>query len=187
MTGWFYFAYAAIRKVNAVFVTLACTMIALMAIFTLWEVITRYFFRQPAMWTYPIVSYMLLYSIYLGVAYALQRGRHVSVDFIVEMVPERPRRAMERLAHLLGLTFSVVFVYQCWRLFARQAHEGQRDISALSLPLAPVSLVLVAGMGLTVLTYLFIVLDSWLTPASALTVQDQQGAHISTAELLEIE
>src|SRR6266852_7891123 len=145
--SWFYAAYAGIRRLNAACIAVASITIGLMAVFTFWEVITRYFFRQPAMWTYPIVSYMLLYSIYLGVAYALQRGRHVSVDFIVEMVPERPRRAMERLAHLLGLTFSVVFVYQCWRLFARQAHEGQRDISALSLPLAPVSLVLVVGMG----------------------------------------
>ena len=33
----------------------------------------------------------------------------------------------------------IVLLYQCWRLFVRQAREGQKDISALSLPLAPVS------------------------------------------------
>lgn len=182
----FYAAYAFVRKVNAACVGLACLMIACMAVFTLWEVITRYFFRQPAMWTYPIVSYMLLYSIYLGVAYALQRGRHVSVDFVVEMVSERPRRMLERLGHLLGLTFGVVFLLQTWRLFVRHATEGQKDISALSLPLAPASIVLVIGMGLLTITYIFVVVDSFMTPPGVPTVQDEQRAQLGTAVLIDI-
>jgi len=168
-------------------VVLACIMIAGMAVFTLWEAITRYFFRQPAMWTYPIVSYMLLYSIYLGVAYALQRGRHVSVDFILEMVSERPRRVMERFAHVLGLTFAVVFLLQTWRLFSRHAAEGQKDISALSLPLAPASVVLVIGMGLLGLTYLFVLVDSFLCPPGVPTVQDEQRAQLGTAILMDVD
>lgn len=112
----FYAACSLLRKVNGACLALACLMIAGMAVFSMWEAVTRYFFREPAMWTYPIVSYMLLYSIYLAVGYTLQRGGHVSVDFIVEIVPERPRRIMERVGHLLGLTFSMIFLIQCWRL-----------------------------------------------------------------------
>jgi TRAP-type C4-dicarboxylate transport system permease small subunit len=187
MTEAFYAAYAFVRKVNGVCIALACLMIAGMAVFTLWEVITRYFFRQPATWTYPIVSYMLLYSIYLAVAYTLQRGRHVSVDFIVEMVPARPRRMMERLGHLLGLIFSVVFLLQTWRLFVRHASEGQRDISDLSLPLAPASIVLVIGMGLMSITYVFIVADSFLRPPGMPTIQDDERAELGTAILADID
>ncbi|MFI5268808.1 MAG: TRAP transporter small permease [Chloroflexota bacterium] len=183
----FYAAYAFVRKLNAACVAVACFMIACMAVFTLWEAVTRYFFRQPAMWTYPIVSYMLLYSIYLGVAYALQRGRHVSVDFVVEMVSDRPRRTLERLGHLLGLTFTVVFLLQTWRLFVRHATEGQKDISALSLPLAPASIVLVIGMALMAVTYVFIVVDSFLKPPGVPTVQEEQRSQLGTAVLMDID
>ena len=183
----FYAAYAVIRKVNTACLALACVMIAGMAVFTLWEAVTRYFFRQPAMWTYPIVSYMLLYSIYLGVAYALQRGRHVSVDFVLEMVPARARRIMERIAHLLGLTFAVIFLIQTWRLFTRHAAEGQKDISALSLPLAPASAILVIGMALLAITYMFVAVDAFLRPPGAPTVQDQQRSQLGSSILMDVD
>ncbi len=183
----FYQAYAVLRRINGLCVALACLMIAFMALFTLWEALTRYFFRQPAMWTYPIVSYMLLYSIYLAVAYTLQRGRHVSVDFIVELVPPRPRRIMERLGHALGLTFTVVFLLQSWRLFVRHASEGERDISTLSLPLAAASLVLVVGMGLMGLTYVFVLIDSFLKGPGESTVQDEERAHVGMPTLMDLD
>jgi TRAP-type C4-dicarboxylate transport system permease small subunit len=160
--------------VNAACVTVACVLIALMSVLTLWEAITRYFFRQPAMWTYPIVSYMLLYSIYLSVAYALQRGRHVGVDFVLEMLSERPRRALERVGHVLGLLFTVVFLYESYRVFSRHLREGQRDISALSLPLAPASIVLVTGLALLAVTYVFVAIDSFLRPPGVPTIQDEE-------------
>jgi TRAP-type C4-dicarboxylate transport system permease small subunit len=186
VTG-FYAAYSVIRKINGACLALACLMIAGMAVFTMWEAVTRYFFRQPAMWTYPIVSYMLLYSIYLAVAYTLQRGRHVSVDFIVEMVPERPRRAMERVGHVLGLTFSLIFLAQCWRLFSRNAAEGQRDISTLSLPLAPASAILVIGMAMMALTYIFVLVDSVICPPSVPTVQEEQRTQLGASNLFDLD
>jgi len=185
MTSLFYAAYAAIRRVNAACIAVASITIALMAVFTFWEAITRYFFRQPAMWTYPIVSYMLLYGIYLGVAYALQRGSHVGVDFVLEILSERPRRWLERIGHVLGLTFVVVLLYQCWRLFVRQAREGQKDISVLSLPLAPVSIILVVGLALMAVTYLFVLIDSCLKRPDQPTVQDVQGQATTIQALLD--
>jgi C4-dicarboxylate transporter, DctQ subunit len=186
VTG-FYAAYCLVRKLNGACLALACVMIAGMAVFTMWEAVTRYFFREPAMWTYPIVSYMLLYSIYLAVAYTLQRGGHVSVDFVVEMVPERPRRIMERVGHVLGLAFSVIFLIQCWRLFARNAIEGQRDVSTLSLPLAPGSAILVVGMGLMAVTYIFVLVDSLIRPPGVATIQDEQRTQPGAGSLIDLD
>lgn len=185
--AWFYSAYNVVRKLNGACVALACLMIGGMAVFTMWEAVTRYFFRQPAMWTYPIVSYMLLYSIYLAVAYALQRGRHVSVDFIVETVPERPRRIMERIGHSLGLIFSVIFLIQCWRLFARNAAEGQHDISELSLPLAPASAILVVGMAFMSLTYIFVLVDALIRPPDVPTIQDELKSQLGSSTLFDMD
>ncbi|HYU20222.1 MAG TPA: TRAP transporter small permease subunit [Chloroflexota bacterium] len=181
----FYALYRTVRRINSACLGAASLLIVLITALTVWEAITRYFLRLPATWTYPATSYMLLWSIYLGVAYALQRGAHVSVDFVVEMVPSRPRRWLLRLGHLLGLAFTLIFLQQSWRLFLRHAIEGQRDISTLSLPLVVVSWAVPAGLGLMAITYLFVLVDSFARPAWEPTIQEQELASSGSAIQLE--
>ena len=168
----FYALYGVVRRINGACVAAACVMIGLIALLTVWETITRYFLRQPAMWTYPVTSYLLLYSIYLGVAYTLQRGGHVSVDFVLELLPRRPRRWLQRLGHLLGLAFTLVFLQQAHRLFTRHATEGQRDISTLSVPLVLVSSMLFLGLVLMAVTYVLVLVDSFLRRPEEPTLQE---------------
>ncbi len=159
---WFYACYRVVQKVNSACLAVACVIIVLMAVLTLWEVITRYFFRQPAMWTFPITSYMLLYSIMLAAAYTLQNGGHVSVEVVVELLPAGPRRWLERLAHLLGLVFILIFLYQSTRHTLRVLQEGTKDISTLSVPLWIPSSVMTFGLALMAITYVFILVDSFV-------------------------
>jgi TRAP-type C4-dicarboxylate transport system permease small subunit len=174
--------YGVVRRVNAACMAVACVLIGLIALLTVWEAITRYFFRQPATWTYPVASYMLLFSIYLALAFTLQKGGHVSVDFVVEMASPRVRRWLDRLGHCLGLAFVLVFLVQSVRVTSRQLSEGQRDISALSLPIGPISAVVPVGLTLLALTYLLVLIDSFLHPHGEPTRQeierDRRGAEL---------
>ena len=172
----FYAAYGTVQKINDFCAVVACVLVVLMTVLNLWEAITRYFFLQPATWTYPVTSYMLLYCIYLAVAYTLQKGGHVSVEFVVELVPPTARRWMERMGHLLGLVFTLVMLQQSARLFVRHAFEGPRDLSMLSLPLAPVSFGLLLGFSLMTVTYVLVLVDSLLRSPSEPTLQEQARA-----------
>jgi TRAP-type C4-dicarboxylate transport system permease small subunit len=174
--GWFYAAYEWVRKVNTASIAVACVLIVLMTLLTLWEVITRYFFRQPAMWTFPVTSYMLLYSVMLAAAYTLQKGGHVRVEVFVELLPPGPRRWVERLAHVLGLVFVLIFLQQATRHTWRLLLEGDRDISTLSVPLWIPSIVMTVGAALLALTYVFVVVDSFLRPPGQPTIQDLEQA-----------
>jgi TRAP-type C4-dicarboxylate transport system permease small subunit len=161
----------------------ACVLIGLIALLTVWEAVTRYFFRQPATWTYPVTSYMLLFSIYLALGFTLQKGGHVSVDFVVEMASPRVRRWLDRLGHVLGLGFVLVFLVQSIRIASRQLAEGQRDISALSVPIGPISAVVPVGLCLLALTYVLVLIDSFLHPPGEATRQelerDRRGAELT--------
>ncbi|HWP28894.1 MAG TPA: TRAP transporter small permease [Chloroflexota bacterium] len=174
MVRQFYAAYRMVQRVNGVCLAVSCLLIVLIMVLMLWETVTRYFFRQPAVWTYPVTSYMLLYCIYLALGYTLQKGGHVSVDFVVEVAPPAVRRWLERLGHLLGLVCTLVFLAQTWRLFLRHALEGTRDISLLSIPMAPMSVVMPVGLALMAITYAFVLIDSFLTPPGQPTLQDAQ-------------
>jgi TRAP-type C4-dicarboxylate transport system permease small subunit len=109
----------------------------------------------------------------------------VSVDFVLEMVPPAARRWLERLGHVLGLAFTVIFLVQTWRLFTRHAASGARDISTLSIPLAPMSFVLPLGVALLAITYVFVLADSFLQPPGDPTLQDRERAR--AGPLLELE
>jgi C4-dicarboxylate transporter DctQ subunit len=167
---------------NAACIAVACVLIGLIALLTVWEAVTRYFFRQPATWTYPVTSYMLLYSIYLALGFTLQKGGHVSVDFVVEMVSPGVRRWLDRVGHLLGLVFVLAFLVQSVRVTSRQFAEGQRDISALSIPIGPMSAVMPIGLVLLAATYVLVLIDSFLHPPGEATRQELER-DLRTTEL----
>lgn len=160
-------AYSIVKRVNFVLLVLAAAAIFAMNFFTIWEVYTRYALRDPATWTYPVTSYLLLYTIYLATAFTLYQGGHVRVEIVVESLPQKLRILTERLAHLLGLAFILIFLWQGWRLADRAIRDGERDISMLAVPLSITTIAIPIGLAMMAITYLFIIIESFLGPAPA--------------------
>ena len=160
----FYRAYERLRRLNLFLLWAAGAAIIIINLLTLVEVFTRYFLRNPATWTLPLTSYLLLYVIYLSTSYTLQQGGHVGMEFVVEMLPARWRSRCERLQDLLGLAFVLLFFWQAWRIARRAIVEGQRDISTLNMPLSVTTIIIPVGLGLMALTYLCMIIDGFLRP-----------------------
>jgi len=160
----FYWFYGRIRRLNLFLVWVACVGIVLINFLTLIEVFTRYILRDPATWTLPLSSYFLLYVIYLATAYTLERGGHVGMEFVVEMLPPRWRTRCERLQDILGFAFILLFFWESWRIARRAIAEGERDISTLHVPLSLTTVILPVGLGLMALTYLCMIIDGFLRP-----------------------
>lgn len=160
----FYAAYGGVKKLNFALLVVASAAIMGINVFTIWEVFTRYALKDPATWTYPVTSYLLLYTIYLATAYTLQHGGHVRVEIVVEQLPRRLRTVTERLAHLLGLAFILIFLWQGWRLADRAIRDGERDISMLAVPLSLTTIAIPIGLAVMAITYLFMIVESFLSP-----------------------
>ena len=165
LRGRFADAYAGLRRLNVFLVWAAAIAIVIINVLTLVGVFTRYVLRDPATWTLPLSSYLLLYVIYLGAAYTLERGGHVGMEFVAEMLPPRWRVRCERLQDVLGLAFVLLFFWQAWRIARRAIVEGQRDISTLNVPLSMTTIILPVGLGLMAATYLCMMIDGFLRPA----------------------
>jgi TRAP-type C4-dicarboxylate transport system permease small subunit len=170
----FYTAFGVVKKINLSLLAVAAVAIFAINAFTIWEVFTRYALKDPATWTYPVTSYLLLYTIYLASAYALQQGDHVSVDIVVEHLPGPLRRFTQRLAHLLGLAFILVFLWQAWRFEERAIRDGERDLSMLAVPLSMAIIAIPIGLAVMAVTYVFIIVDSFLAQAPAGSSQEQR-------------
>lgn len=149
-----------VTRINRACLAASGALIVAATLLTLWEVLTRYLLRQPAMWTFPITSYMLLYLVMLAAPYALQAGSHVSVEVVVELLPPGVQRWTQRLAHVLGLAFILVFLHQAVLYAQRVIRDGQRDTSVLSIPLWVPAAVLVFGLLAMAVTYVLVLAES---------------------------
>ncbi len=164
LRGGFCWCYERIRRLNRLLIWVACAGIVVINFLILWEVFTRYVLRDPATWTLPLSSALRLYVIYLSTAYTLEHGGHVGMGFVVEMLPAGWRAACERLQHVLGLSFVLLFLWESWRIAERAIVEGERDISTLNLPLSAITVILPVGLALMALTYVGMIVEAFVRP-----------------------
>ena len=74
------------------------------------EVISRYAFNAPTIWSFD-VTYMLYGTIFmLGSAYALHKGAHIRTDFFFEKWSTRTRGVIDSIAYIVFF-FPSIFVF----------------------------------------------------------------------------
>ena len=67
-----------------------------------WEVIARYAFNAPTIWSFDL-TYMLYGTIFmLGAAYALHKGAHIRTDFFYERWSDRTRGIVDSISYLVS-------------------------------------------------------------------------------------
>jgi TRAP-type mannitol/chloroaromatic compound transport system permease small subunit len=94
----------AIRIIDT-FTDLTGTMFAWMSIplvvAVAYEVIARYLFNAPTIWSYD-VTYMLYGALFmLGAAYALHKGAHIRTDFFWENFTPRTKGVIDSIAYVV--------------------------------------------------------------------------------------
>jgi TRAP-type mannitol/chloroaromatic compound transport system permease small subunit len=75
-----------------------------------WEVIARYAFNAPTIWSFDL-TYMLYGTIFmLGCAYALHKGAHIRTDFFFEKWSVRTKGWIDSVAYLVFF-FPSIFTF----------------------------------------------------------------------------
>ena len=143
-----------VDRVNGVLVKVASVLVLCILVLTLGEVVTRYVFHDPSTWTLPAAAYLLLYVVYLGTAHTLQVDGHVRVEFVLELLPPRWRRALDILSECLGFVFVVVFGYLTVRLVEITVVQGQYDETTLHIPLVLANIVMPFGVLFMAIAYI---------------------------------
>ncbi len=105
-----------IRIVRAIdkFTDFTGTLVAWLNVFLVlvvsYEVISRYAFSAPTVWSFDL-TYMLYSTIFmLGSAYALHKGAHVRTDFFFEKWSIRTQNTIDSIAYIV-LFFPSLFVF----------------------------------------------------------------------------
>jgi TRAP-type mannitol/chloroaromatic compound transport system permease small subunit len=88
-----------------------------------YEVISRYFFNAPTIWSFD-VTFMLYGTIFmLGSAYALHKGAHIRTDFFFERWSTKTKGMIDSVAYLVFFFPSLILLFvvsanEAWYAFS---------------------------------------------------------------------
>ena len=91
-----------------------------------YEVIARYAFNAPTLWSFD-VTYMLYGTIFmLGAAYALHKGAHIRTDFFYEKWTVKTKGMVDSISYIVFFFPSIIMLFaasgnEAW--YAFQIHE----------------------------------------------------------------
>ena len=90
---------------------LLCLIIAIMIGLALLEIVLRYGFRENPLWKTVVLQNLTLWLCFLGAALATAEKRHISIDVLSRILPEKINRYSRYLIDVLSITVVSILVY----------------------------------------------------------------------------
>lgn len=136
----------AIDRISRAIAMLAMALIVGLIISMFYEVVARYGFNDPTIWSYDI-SYMLNGTIFLlGAGFVLRKNLHVRVDFLSTSLPVRVQHAINLVFDLFILLPALAWV--SYRATGAAWHSFVTDAVEVVSPWAPLIWPFEAGIAL---------------------------------------
>jgi len=144
---------ASLGKLNTWCATVAGVILLFVTLSIFTDVILRYFFGRPSIWITEVSSYLLLYIIFLGTAYALQQGSHIRVTFMQGRLSRRGRRIVDLMTSIFSAFFTAVLLWQSCIMTWSAYTEKWTSPTMLNAPYAAIHVSMVIGSFLLLLTF----------------------------------
>ncbi len=106
-----------------------------------------------------LVRELMVAAIILPLAAVTAARAHVSVEVLVNQLPERTRQALILLGWVIGLIALAPLVYASWREFSSTWSSGSFFFGDLSLPKWPGRLVFMVGIAACWLRLLLVLIE----------------------------
>ena len=87
-------------------------LIACMLVLGLLQVLSRFVIQKPIGWSEPMLTYMFVWSCFLGASLAVAERAHFEVELFVDHLSLKTQRALGLFVHLLIIAFSIIMVWK---------------------------------------------------------------------------
>jgi len=74
------------------------------------QIVMRFIFHNANSWSEELTRYTFVWLTLLGASVAVRRGRHMKVDFFIDMIPKNIAKAFKILTNILILGFFLVVI-----------------------------------------------------------------------------
>jgi len=133
---------------------LSAVCVLILMVLVIADIFGRYLFNSPVPMTYEVGSFLMVFIVFLGLAYTQRMGAHIRVEFFTLHLSVRVRAILDILASGLGLLLYITIVYQSF-IWARTSWQVGDYVSGLiNIPRWPSQFVVPLGAALLCLQFL---------------------------------
>ena len=153
---------------------LITSALLVMSLVLILQVIMRYVFRSPFVWSEELARYLLIWLSMMGTSLAVRESRHISVDFLPVVFGPRSYALFATIAHIGNLIFCILMIWYAVPVIIRLAAIGQLSPS-LGIPMWMIYAAVPVGLTFMMLRtiqalWLLITTGAWhRTPATTET------------------
>ena len=123
-----------------------------------YQFFTRYVINDSAAWTEEIARYLLICTVFMGVAAAVRRTRHIHVDFLYRLIPAGAGRALSTLVDIGRAVFFVTAVGLTVQMMLRM---GSLKMTIIELPMNLIYGVCAVGFAAAALRSVQVAVENW--------------------------
>lgn len=116
-----------------------------------WSAVVRYLGFRPPLWTFQFTEYALLWFTFLGAAWLLREGGHISIDTIVSRLNRKTRRKLDFIDNILGFSVSVIIFWFGTLHTIDLFQRGIMEVKGTIVPKGPLFLIIpLGGLALSI-------------------------------------
>lgn len=147
------------------------------------EVIARYFFNSPTLWSSAMVAYLLCLSISLATPELARTHGHIAITVLPERLSSAARAAYDRLLALLTASVCAVAGWICLQESLRQLDNHTTTAMGLDIPKYWVSFFIAYALINAALYFLRHACSHATTPAAPEPSAPKDGTHAASSSV----
>jgi len=130
----------------------------LLGLCVFYQFFTRYVMNDSAAWTEEIARYLLMSTVFVGIAAAVRRTRHIHVDFLYRLIPARAGRALSTVVDVLRIVFFALAVGLTTQMMLRM---GSLQMTIINLPMNIIYGICAFGFAAAAVRSVQVAIENW--------------------------
>lgn len=121
------------KYMNKVLAACCAVLLTFMTFLVLWQVFTRYVLNSPAAFTEELVKYSLIWTGFIGAAYAFSTREHMALTLVRDKLTGRPHQILVIFIDGADSTLAI-FVITIGGIISWQCLQGAEFSALLGVP-----------------------------------------------------
>ena len=153
--------------------TIAIVSMTTVSLLVFGNVVSRYGFSYTPIWSEELSRFLVVWSIFIGVAIGVRKNQHIGVDAIIRFLPHRLKLASEVLLNLIGVVVIGILVYNSFE-FIQHTREFEQLSPAMRIPMYIPYIAMPVGLSLSIVHFIHNIVKLFTIPDQA-----EQALHSS--------
>ena len=132
----------------------AASIVVILMIMVVADIFGRKVLNKPVPMSYEVGAFMLVFIVFLGLAYSQRQKAHIRVEILTLRMPPRTRALMDLFAYTLGIAIYGAIFYQTFKWSYHSFEIGEYVAGLINIPKWPSQFAMVFGALLLSLQFL---------------------------------